>query len=184
MSSRRPSCCHRQPLEGNHRSMHGHADPEGQAALRYHRRRNPEARPKWYGAPRDPRLRSVTVAQLILMTHRAGFGRREDDPATAAPRRDVLARRPPSQATTHDLMPGVLLYQLEHDPGANDEYTNAGHLLLGIAIEAAAGQDYEDYCSDAVLRPQGLAKARLHPTSGVLGSFGGWACPDRSIWRS
>jgi CubicO group peptidase (beta-lactamase class C family) len=129
--------------------------------------------PQKYGEPRDPRLRTVTVAQLL--THRTGFGRGESDPATGSTLGDVLKWRSVSQTTMHDLVPGVLRHKLEREPGATYTYTNGSHLLLGIAIEAVTGQSYEDYCSAAVLRPHGVKDARLHPTWHVLGSFGGWS---------
>ena len=132
-----------------------------------------ERAPARFGEPRDARLRAATVAQLL--THRAGFGRQtRSDPATGSTLGEVLNRKAVSLATMHDLVPGVLRHVLEHEPGATYAYTNAGHLLLGIAIETITGQSYEDYCEAAVLRPHGIKDARLHPTWGVLGSFGGW----------
>ena len=131
-----------------------------------------EVLPQRYGEPRDSRLRTVTIAQLL--THRSGFSRGESDPATGSALSDALSRRAVKQTTMHDLVPGVLRRKLEHEPGARYTYTNASHLLLGIAIEAVTGQSYEDYCSAAVLRPHGIKNAGLHPTWHVLGSFGGW----------
>jgi CubicO group peptidase (beta-lactamase class C family) len=129
--------------------------------------------PRHYGEPRDPRLLKVTVAQLL--THRAGFSRREDDPATGSALSEVLRRRGPGHGTMHDLVPTVLRAKLDHEPGTVYAYTNAGHLLLGVLIEAVTGQTYEAACSAAVLVPQGIKGARLDSTRGVLGSFGGWS---------
>ena len=126
-----------------------------------------------YGPPRDARLRTVTVEQLL--THRAGFGRSHGDPVTGATLGEVLGRRAVSQATMHDLVPGVLRTTLEHDPGTTFVYTNAAHLLLGVGIETVTGRRYEDYCAAAVLRPQGVRDATLDARWGVLGSFGGWS---------
>jgi CubicO group peptidase (beta-lactamase class C family) len=125
-----------------------------------------------YGEPRDARLRRVTVEQML--THRAGFARPNGDPATGRTLAELLARRAVTQVTMHDLVPGVLRTALEHDPGTQHAYTNAPHLLLGIGIEAVTGQPYERHCAEAVLRPQGIAGARLHEKWAVLGSFGGW----------
>ncbi len=128
---------------------------------------------KRYGEPRDPRLRTVTVEQLL--THRAGFSRPQGDPATGTNLAGLLGRQAVSQTAMHDLVPGVLRHKLDHEPGAVHAYTNAPHLLLGIAIEVITGQAYEGYCADAVLRSHGITGAKLHPKWGVLGSFGGWS---------
>jgi CubicO group peptidase (beta-lactamase class C family) len=74
----------------------------------------------------------------------------------------------------HHLVPGVMRAQLEYEPGTAYAYTNAPHLLLGIAIEAITGRAYADYCAATVLQPLGVRDAALHPRWAVLGSFGGW----------
>jgi CubicO group peptidase (beta-lactamase class C family) len=132
-----------------------------------------EVLPARYGKPADPRLRTVTIAQLL--THRAGFSRAAGgDPATGATLAEVLARRAVSQATMHDLVPGVLRARLEHEPGTTYAYTNATYLLLGIAIEQITGKRYADHCGASVLEPHGVKDPQLHPTWHMLGSFGGW----------
>jgi CubicO group peptidase (beta-lactamase class C family) len=123
--------------------------------------------------PRDPRLRAVTVGQLL--THRAGFSRSASDPATGSNLSNLLGRRAVSQTTMDDLVPGVLRAKLEHEPGTTYVYTNAAHLLLGVVIEAVTQERYEDYCGTTVLRPRGIQGATLHPRWRVLGSFGGWS---------
>ena len=129
--------------------------------------------PRRYGDPRDPRLLGVTVAQLL--THRAGFSRREDDPATGLALLEVVRRSGPRHATMHDLVPSVLRAKLEYEPGTRYTYTNAGHLLLGVLIETVTGQSYEEACGRAVLGPQGVRRPTLDPEWAVLGSFGGWS---------
>jgi CubicO group peptidase (beta-lactamase class C family) len=129
--------------------------------------------PRRYGDPRDPRLLAVTVAQLL--THRAGFSRREDDPATGQALSEALRRRGSGHATMHDLVPSVLRAKLDYAPGTTYAYTNAGHLLLGVLIEIVTGQSYEGACGSAVLAPQGVRRATLDPEWAVLGSFGGWS---------
>ena len=129
--------------------------------------------PKRYGNPRDPRLLKVTVAQLL--THRAGFSRREDDPATGSALWKVLQSHGAGGGTMHDLVPSVLRAHLDFEPGATFVYTNASYLLLGVIIEAVTGESYEHACSAKVLAPHGIRDARLDTTWAVLGSFGGWS---------
>jgi CubicO group peptidase (beta-lactamase class C family) len=128
--------------------------------------------PRW-GAPADPRLRTVTIAQLL--THRAGFARPVSDPVTGNNLVALLTKRPLSQVTMHDLVRGLLRTKLTHEPGAGYAYTNAPHLLLALVIETVTGRPYEGYCADAVLRPQGIAGATLHPRWAVIGPVGGWS---------
>jgi CubicO group peptidase (beta-lactamase class C family) len=126
-----------------------------------------------YGAPADPRLRAVTIEQLL--THRAGYARPVSDPVTGRNLVALLGRRAPSQVTMHDLVPGLLRQKLTYDPGAAYAYTNAPHLVLALVIEAVAGRSYETYCAETVLRPQGIAGAGLHPRWAVIGPVGGWS---------
>ena len=128
---------------------------------------------KRYGEPRDARLRKATVEHLL--THRAGFARPNGDPVTGQTLSDVLARRPVTQTTMYDLVPGALRATLHHEPGTRYAYTNAPHLLLALGIEAITKHPYESHCADAVLRPHGIAGAKFHEKWRVLGSFGGWS---------
>src|SRR4030095_7459221 len=109
-----------------------------------------------HAQPRDPRLASVTIAQLL--THRAGFPTGDDDdPASGRNLDNYLkvhsARKPPAPA----LLAAVLGSELVRDPGAQYAYGNAGYFVLGAIIEEASGRLYPDYCGDAVLRPLGVA---------------------------
>jgi CubicO group peptidase (beta-lactamase class C family) len=123
-------------------------------------------------APHDARLRTVTIEQML--THRTGFSRTGGDPATGPNLGEVLVHRPVNHATMNDLFPGVLATALEFAPGTKHVYTNAPHLLLGVAVEALTGERYEDYCGATVLRPHGIKKPTLHERWAVLGAFGGW----------
>src|SRR5262245_36374250 len=69
--------------------------------------------PRRYGEPRDPRLLKVTVAQLL--THRAGFSRREDDPATGSALWATLDSHGAGWGTMHDLVPHVLRAKLDYE---------------------------------------------------------------------
>src|SRR3989442_1453045 len=51
-------------------------------------------------------------------------------------------------------------------PGAAYKYSNTGYLLLGAVIEKAAGRDYYDYVTEAVLQRAGVAGGVLPNTPG------------------
>lgn len=124
------------------------------------------------GEPADSRLKDATIAHLL--THRAGFSRADGDPATGAVLTDYLRTESIRNAAMEPLLARALQLKLAEPPGQTYYYTNAAYLMLGMAIETAAGRPYEDYCRDTVLRPLGIEGARLDPTWVVLSSFGGW----------
>jgi CubicO group peptidase (beta-lactamase class C family) len=45
---------------------------------------------------------------------------------------------------------------LRFEPGARFEYSNAGFIVLGLIVEAVAGDDYFDHVREAVYRPAGM----------------------------
>jgi CubicO group peptidase (beta-lactamase class C family) len=120
----------------------------------------------------DPRLLGITVADLI--THRAGFGARDQpDPSVAAIWK--LARTRPLEAIAADeVLAHALRVPLGSAPGERHRYSNTGYLVLGAAIERATGEPYEPACVTRVLAPAGASGARLDPRWRVLGAFGGW----------
>jgi CubicO group peptidase (beta-lactamase class C family) len=48
--------------------------------------------------------------------------------------------------------------KLVAEPGREGRYTNIGYLVLAAVIESAAGQRYEDYVTEHVLRPLGMSR--------------------------
>ena len=46
--------------------------------------------------------------------------------------------------------------KLRHPPGAAFEYSNANYWLLGLVLEAATGDSYEDYVHRRILEPLGM----------------------------
>ncbi len=55
-------------------------------------------------------------------------------------------------------------------PGRFMVYCNAGAAVVGVAIERAAGQPFDDFARDAVLRPLGMARADFAATPEILRS--------------
>ena len=128
---------------------------------------------KAHGRPADPRAQRITVAQLL--THRAGLAGNpdKDDGVTGRYLTSYLLTHSAGDNPAPALLAGALSRRLVHDPGAQFDYSNTGYLALGTIVEEVTGKPYESFCSDAVLKPVGVA-ARLDPTWRVLWSFGGW----------
>ena len=124
-----------------------------------------------HGTLRDARLARATVAQLL--THRAGFGNKENDPASGPPLFRYLKTNTATAPPTPAFVTQVLDRRLPNHPGAKYVYSNTGYLTLGAIIEEATGGEYAPHCRDAVLAPLGVT-AELEPAWWVTWSYGGW----------
>ena len=51
------------------------------------------------------------------------------------------------------------------EPGARQEYSNGGYILLGRVIEVAAGRSYADYVAEHVYRPAGMTSSGFVTTA-------------------
>jgi CubicO group peptidase (beta-lactamase class C family) len=82
-------------------------------------------------------------------------------------------------ATPHDLVYSIANdHELDFTPGTAHSYSNTGYLLLGLIIEAAAGQPYESYLHERIFQPAGMSMTgfeaagdeRPNPALGYHGS--------------
>jgi N-acyl-D-amino-acid deacylase len=112
----------------------------------------------------DPRLRAVTVRQCL--NHSGGWDRAvRGDPVNWEPQIfRALRLRPP-------LMPQQFLsfavtMPLDFNPGAGQKYSNVGYIILGEVVAAVAGQPYQRFVTEQVLRPMGITRVALHRTDG------------------
>jgi CubicO group peptidase (beta-lactamase class C family) len=124
-----------------------------------------------HGRLSDPRFARVTVAQLL--THRAGFGTKGNDPGSGPALVQYLKTNTATARPNPAFLGWALNQQLSSDPGAKFVYSNTGYLALGAVIEEATGAQYAPYCRDAVLAPAGVA-GELEPSWRVMWSYGGW----------
>jgi CubicO group peptidase (beta-lactamase class C family) len=126
-----------------------------------------------HGEPADPRVRAITIEQLLA--HRSGFSRKANpDPASGAALVAHLREHGGAEPNLDAAMTRALAYRLAREPGRAYEYVNVNYLILGAVIEQVSGRAYEAYCRDAVLRPLGIADARLGKWA-ALSSYGGWS---------
>lgn len=126
-----------------------------------------------HGAPADPRVRAITIEQLLA--HRSGFSRKANpDPASGAALVAHLREYGSASAHITEATKRALTYRLARPPGQAYEYVNANYLLLGAVIEQVTGRDYERYCRGAVLTPLGVARGRLGKWA-ALSAYGGWS---------
>ncbi len=113
-------------------------------------------------ADADPRLRKITVRQLLH--HTAGWDRAASfDPMF---RPIVIAKalnvKPP--AKPDDVIQYMLNQPLDFDPGVRYAYSNFGYCILGRLIEKVSGQDYESYVHKEIFTPLGMKSTQLGKT--------------------
>ena len=95
--------------------------------------------------PRDKGSR-ITLAQLL--EHKGGTG------DVFSPRYDAYDHA--RLRTLRDWLPLFANDPLEFEPGARQRYSNAGYVLLGLAIEKVTGRPYHDVVRERVLEPAGM----------------------------
>jgi CubicO group peptidase (beta-lactamase class C family) len=106
----------------------------------------------------NPRGATITLRQLL--SHTAGV-RRDWFPPTAVP--NLLAPVTREQ-TIQGLNSGQLL---DSPPGTKWSYSNAGFMLLGLAIESITGMSYADFIQTEFALPLGLLDTGVCGTSGL-----------------
>jgi CubicO group peptidase (beta-lactamase class C family) len=108
-------------------------------------------------APELPRtIAPLTIRQLL--THTSGLGDFFSDPRYPALR--------PTLRSVESYLPLVVHQRAAFRPGTRFLYSNAGYILLGLAIERASGEDYFAYVRDHVFRPAGMDRTELRPGLG------------------
>jgi CubicO group peptidase (beta-lactamase class C family) len=92
-----------------------------------------------------PSADKITIEQLLQ--HRSGLG-------------DIFG---PKFMTSHasirklsDYVPLFANKPLDFEPGADQKYSNAGFVVLGLIIEKVSGQSYYDYVRDHITKPAGM----------------------------
>ena len=90
------------------------------------------------------------IRLIDLIEHRSGLG----DFSQEDWRRLLIERPPP---TASDLMRLIAARGAKREPDKSFVYSNIGHVLLGLAIEQAAGKPYTAALSERILGPFNLA---------------------------
>ena len=98
------------------------------------------------GLPDEPFGR-ITVHQLL--THTAGLG--------SIWTREFFSRGPAAFQRTTDFLPLFVRDTLLFHPGARWAYSNAGYVLLGLAVERVSGESYGDYVRHRIFAPAGMS---------------------------
>ncbi|MEU9588023.1 serine hydrolase domain-containing protein [Streptomyces werraensis] len=114
------------------------------------------------GARRPPGRAPVTLAHLV--THTAGLPALPADfypRALPAWRTNPYARYPDAR-----VVDAFLRHRSRHRPGTRWRYSNFGVAVLGHALGAATGTDWQDLLADRLLAPLALRDTATRPSDG------------------
>jgi N-acyl-D-amino-acid deacylase len=114
------------------------------------------------GRKRDPRLKNITIRQLLH--HTGGWDRDKSfDPMF---RSVVIAEalKAPPPAHPDQIIRYMLAQKLDFNPGQRYAYSNFGYCVLGRVIEKVSGQSYENYVKNHIVAPLGIHDMRLGKT--------------------
>lgn len=114
------------------------------------------------GATVDPRLKDITVLQLLY--HKGGWDRDASfDPMFASIKiaKALGIQSPPDKYQIAQYMLGQ---PLDFKPGSKEAYSNFGYSLLGMIIEKLSGETYIQYIKDEIFSPLGLSDVYVGAT--------------------
>ncbi len=117
-------------------------------------------------APRDPRIDSVTIEQLLVHSGGWDSATTKSDPqylpATLLASYTLNAENPAEASTIVRFMQDQ---PLDFDPGTQSAYSNFGFNVLGRVIEHISGMGYEQYVDQYVLSPAGITSMAIGGTT-------------------
>lgn len=96
--------------------------------------------------PNKQAAERVTIRQLLTM--RSGIGDFYGERFDSAPKERFRSVK--------DFLPLFASDPLRFEPGAREEYSNGGYIVLGAIVERLTGQSYYDYVRERVFRPAGM----------------------------
>jgi CubicO group peptidase (beta-lactamase class C family) len=123
----------------------------------------------------EPAQRAITVQDLLRFT--LGFGLLFDNSPPIMKKLDELqlVNGPPVPMTPHapdEWMRRFGTLPLMHQPGARWMY-NTGSLLQGVLVRRAAGQDFDVFVEERILRPLGMHDTGFYVPKDKLDRFAG-----------
>jgi len=102
----------------------------------------------WPDYPNADVARRVTIRQLL--SHRSGIGGNIFEAPPGGTRRDLRHNR--------DFLQLFADRPLDFEPGTQQQYSNAGYVVLGALVERLSGEDYYEYVRRHIYEPAGLMR--------------------------
>lgn len=103
----------------------------------------------------------ITCTVEHVLSHRCGLAR---DPSSIARVADHLSD-PGDEAS---LIAEVNGARLQSDPGSEYAYSNLGYALMGLLVQRASGQSYEQFLRQQFWEPLGMTHTGIRPRPGML----------------
>ena len=128
----------------------------------------------WPDYPNQQVAHTVTIRQLL--DHRSGIGGNIFDDPPGGSRHDI--RR------LSEFLPLFVHDSMLFPPGTQEQYSNAGYVVLGLLIERVSGQSYYDYVREHICQPAGMTRTAhyavdsLPPNTAIGYTRGGPGTPD------
>lgn len=118
---------------------------------------------RWFRSD-DTRMDEITVRQLL--THSSGI---ERDGKTEHWMKDEW---PNTDQIIEQVQQGISIFE----PNERFKYSNFGYALLGEVIQAVSGKPYNEYVTDAIIKPLGMTNtypdATLEAQEGIATGYG------------
>ena len=76
--------------------------------------------------------------------------------------------------STESLVRSLKSARLSHHPGSHFEYSNSNYEVLGLIVEAASGQPYEEYMASHVFAPLGMSDTSVGPDGARAQGYHSW----------
>lgn len=96
----------------------------------------------------NPAVRRVTIHQLL--EHRAGMGGNIFDAPPGGKRSDIRKLA--------DFLPLFVNEPMRFEPGTEQQYSNAGYVVLGLLVERLSGESYYSYVQKHIYEPAGMIR--------------------------
>lgn len=112
------------------------------------------------------------VDLVSLATHRSGLAREPADPALSSG---------PMVSWQTRTRAGLAITKAPFPRNTEARYSNIGYAALGLAIEKAAGQSYDDFVDQALLRPLGMRSTSFSPSRKELSRLAVGHRPDGDV---
>jgi CubicO group peptidase (beta-lactamase class C family) len=106
----------------------------------------------WPDYPNPRVARQVTVRQLLQ--HRSGIGGDIFGTLPGQTRREIRHNR--------EYLPLFVGDSLDFEPGADQRYSNAGYVVLGMLVERLSGEDYYDYVRRHIYELAGMTRTSAY----------------------
>ena len=130
--------------------------------------------------------KKVTIFHLL--THTSGIGDYldEDSPFSSETELELCAKYPVYlwERLAYYLKMITPLPQ-KFEPGARFSYSNAGYILLGLAIESISGKSYQQYVADEIISPLNLHHTGFYRLDALpFNSALGYIHDETGQWRT